>query len=48
MTDDGGRETKECANCGGRGWLVPDNALEPGAPDNVTCPECNGDGFVYV
>jgi hypothetical protein len=39
-----GREI--CSKCDGRGWLVPDDAGEPGKPDNVTCDKCGGDGFI--
>jgi len=36
-----------CSTCGGTGWTVPDDANEPGKPDNVTCSACGGDGFTY-
>jgi len=36
----------ECSKCGGNGWVVPDDAEEPGKPDNVTCDKCGGDGWI--
>lgn len=40
--------TVTCTACDGVGWIVPDDALEPGKPDGVDCTACNGDGFVYA
>ncbi len=48
MAGDSGRETKTCSVCNGNGWVVPDDAYEPGTSDNVKCTACNGDGFVYA
>lgn len=48
MAEEKRKQKKICPTCGDAGWIVPDDAKEPGRPDHVRCPTCHGDGFIEV